>query len=334
MLGTVRSTGDRGNILLRSNELIEATSADLALRADLLSSNGNISLLSTDSLLLDDMTAAAPSVGASKLGKTIDLLAADNISMEGLAQLLTNNGNIRLESTAGSSTIGIVNAGTGMAGGNISIVAGTAIVDAQLDDGPNATVNLLSYGLRLSAGTSIGAAGFVIETEVSTLAASLAAGSAFFAEKDGLSLGTVGPLAVNRVDSTGASAPVSDAAMSGITTSSGFGVQLASGGNVSVDQALGMDGGHVRLEIAGTLTVNATLGNASGSGSISVLATGTISLSSLGRLVTGGGTIDVASSAGAVDMQGGALAQTDGANIRFQAASGITLGLLDARSAA
>ncbi|PWF48255.1 beta strand repeat-containing protein, partial [Massilia glaciei] len=333
VLGTVRSTGDSGNMLLRSNESVEATVADLDVRADLISSNGNISLASTDNILVDDLAPAAPTLSTLKLGKTIDLLAADNISMEGLARLLTNNGNIRLESTAGSSTIGIVNAGTGMAGGSISIIAGTAIVDAQLDDAAVATVNLLSYGLRLSAGAGIGADGSVIETQVSTLAASLATGSAFLREADGLSVGTVGPLAVNRVDAAGAFATVSDAAMSGISTTGAFGVTLSSGGNVSVDQALTAgSSGNLRLDVTGTLALNATLGN--GSGSISVLAGGTISLSSLGRLVTSGGTIDVASSGGAIDMQDGALAQTDGANIRFQAASGITLALLDARSAA
>jgi hypothetical protein len=197
--GAVRSTGATGNLLLRSSESSEATAANLNIAANISSTSGSISIIAADSIIIDKLGIGAPRLETLKAGQTIDLSAADAITMEGQAQLQTNNGNLRLEAVAGSVSVGIIGAGTSLAGGSISINAGTAITDAQDDDlAAPATVNLAAYALRLSSGTSMGAAGAVIETQVSVMAVS-AAGSAYLAERDGVSIGSVGPVSVNRV---------------------------------------------------------------------------------------------------------------------------------------
>ena len=194
-------------------------------------------------------------------------------------------------------------------------------------------MNLLAAGLRLQAGGSIGAAGAALETQVATLAATGATGGTWLNEKDALSVGTVGALAINRIDAAGTVATVSDAALSGLGSTGAASIVLASGGNLSIDQVVGATGsGHILLSSGGTLALNSTAGN--GSGSITLLATGAISQSAMGHLVTGGGTIDVESSTGGIVMASGAMASTNGASIRYKAAGDITLGLLDARTAA
>ena len=334
VVNAVRSTGASGNLLLRSGETLESTQANLNMRADITSSFGSISLAAADSLVIDDLAGGTPRLSTLKVGQTLDLRADDAVTMEGAAQLVSNNGNIRLESVTGSITVGIINAGTSGAGGSISIKAGADIVDAQADDlAATPTVNLLAAGLRLQAGGSIGAAGAALETQVATLAATGATGGTWLNEKDALSVGTVGALAINRIDAAGTVATVSDAALSGLGSTGAASIVLASGGNLSIDQVVGATGsGHILLSSGGTLALNSTAGN--GSGSITLLATGAISQSAMGHLVTGGGTIDVESSTGGIVMASGAMASTNGASIRYKAAGDITLGLLDARTAA
>ncbi|WP_426210262.1 LEPR-XLL domain-containing protein [Massilia sp. TWP1-3-3] len=330
--GAVRSTGAVGNLLLRSGETGEATSANVELRADLTSTNGSISIVAADSIVIDNLGVGGPRLETLKAGQTLDLSAADAISMEAQAQLQTNNGNVRLEAVAGSVSVGVVNAGTSGSGGTISINAGAAITDAQDDDlAAPAGVNLAAYGLRLQAGAGIGAAGSAIETQVSVMAVA-ASGNAYLAERDGVAVGTVGPVSVNRVDLSGASAPVTDLAITGLNTGGGAGTNISATGNLVIDSNINAGSGNVRIDVAGALTLNASIGN--GSGSITVLATNNIVQTGLGRLSTSGGTIDVESTAGAIVMANGGLAQTNAGNIRYKAATGITLGVLDARSAA
>lgn len=325
--GAVRSTGSTGQVLLQSGEGSEATAADVAVQANISSSNGSISISAADSIVIDNLTTGAPRVEALAAGQTLDLLAANAIGMEGAAQLATNNGNVRMQAVAGSVALGAVNAGSA----TISINAGTSVTDALNDDAAAPTVNLAAQNLRILAGSGIGAAGAAVETQVAVMAVQ-AGGSAYLAEADGVAIGTVGPVSVNRIDSIGATAAVTDLAVTGMSTAGGAGTNIVATGNLVIDSAINAGSGNVRIDVTGALTLNAAIGN--GSGSITVLATNNIVQSALGRLITSGGTIDVLSSAGLIVMAEGALAQTNAGNIRYQAASNITLGLLDARSSA
>jgi hypothetical protein len=327
--GAVRTTGSVGNVLLQSAEASEATLADIAVRAAITSNAGSVSLLAADAIVLDDgLAASAPGVRTVASAKTIDLAADGAVSFEASAQLSTNGGNVRVQSGAGA-TIGIIQAGSG----RIGISAGGAIVDAQDDDAGTRTVNLTASAVRLD-GASISSGAAALETTTVTLAARAAAGGAYIVETDGLALGSVAAVTVNRVGATGATTTAADtAALAGLSVAGNGDAVLVAGGNLTVDAVVSAPGsGNVRIEARGSLNLNALVDG--GSGNVSLLAAGALTQSAGGALKTAGGSIDVESSAGAIAMLDGALAQSDGGNIRYRAAGDVGVALLDARSAA
>jgi len=327
--GAVRTTGSVGSVLLQSAEAAEATAANIAVRAAITSNAGNISLLSADDIVLDDLLdGSAPTVRTAASAKTIDLAADGAVAFEANAQLVTNGGNVRVQSGAGA-TLGIINAGAA----GIGITAGGAILDAQDDDAGTRTVNLTAAAVRLD-GASIGSGAAALETTTVTLAARAAAGGAYIVETDGLALGSVAAVSVNRVGAAGATTTVADAAaLAGLSVAGNGDAVLVAGGNLSVDAAVSAPGsGNVRIESKGTLSLNALVDG--GSGNVSLLAAGTLTQSAAGAVKTAGGSIDVESSTGAIAMLDGALARSDGGNIRYRAAGDVGVALLDARSVA
>ena len=327
--GAVRSTGSVGHVLLQSGEAAESTAADLAVRASVTSNAGSVSLLSADDIVLDDgLDPAAPRVATLAAGQTIDLAASGAVRFEAAAQLVTNGGNVRVQSGA-SATLGVIQAGTG----KISIAAGGAILDAQDDDAGTRTVNLTASAVRLD-GAVIGSGAAALETTTVTLAARAAAGGAWLFETDGLSLGSVAAVQVNRVGAAGTTAATADAApLAGLAIAANGDAVLTAGGNLTLDAAVLAPGsGNLRIESKGSLGVNAPVD--AGSGNVSLLAAGTLAQSAAGMIKTAGGSIDVESSGGAITMADGALAQSGGGNIRYRAAGDLGIALLDARSAA
>jgi len=322
VLKAVRSTGASGNLLLKSGEALEATGADLDVRANITSTNGSISLISSDSVLVDNQGAGAPLIATLKSDQTIEIKADNAITMEALAALQTNNNNVRLEAAGGSITLGTISTGTG----SISLRAGADILDGQLDDAASPrTVNLAASALRMEAAGRIGSTGDSLEVQAGKLAFAAGSGS-YIAGTGASSLATVGPIAVKRVASDGTSSALSDgAALSG---ASSMGDLALSGGALTIDAAMSASG-NLRVSASGPLTMNAAL---SAGGSLSTLSDGAITQNAAAILSAAAGTIDVASSAAAILMQDGARAITNAGNIRYQAATAVTVSLLDART--
>src|SRR5690606_8077528 len=126
----VRSTGTAGNILLRSGAEEGQAGTGLAIRADIISGAGSISLLASGDILVDDALAgSAPTIRADAATGTLDLESGGEILFEGQAGLVTNNGNVRLASP-GDIRLGTIDAGSGTA----SLVSGGRILDALDDD--------------------------------------------------------------------------------------------------------------------------------------------------------------------------------------------------------
>ncbi|NML47853.1 LEPR-XLL domain-containing protein [Ramlibacter sp. G-1-2-2] len=323
----VRSTGTVGNMLVQTSEAAEATVADLKIRADVTTAHGSMSLLSADSINVDDLVAAtAPTISVTGSGQTLDVSADAAITTEGNARFATAGGALRLYADAGDVSLGVADAGAG----NVSISAmhGGRILDAQADDG-NATpsANVIAGSVRLQGDAGIGLAGALFDTQVATLAAKVTTGSVFLAERDALSVGDVAALSVNRITAQATlGAPVSDTSLSGIGGNAG--VVLQAGGNLAIDRAVGA-GGNLLLSSGGTLAVNAIASTSAGN--LSALANGTLTVAATGVLDATAG-VDIESTTGAVNMVDGAVARSNAATIRVKAATGVTVGLLDARS--
>ena len=151
---TTGAVGQIGNILLQTGNA-GAGPADLLLQAGVTTSAGSISLVSASGITLDDLQpGSAPTVRTLAGGQSVDLTAAAAITFEGLAQLATNNGNLRVLSSAGDITLGVLAAGTG----NVSLRAGGALLDAQSDDSATRILNVTAAQLRLEAASIGGAA--------------------------------------------------------------------------------------------------------------------------------------------------------------------------------
>ena len=312
-----------GNILLKAG----GVGSDLVLEADVLSSAGNISLNAAQDVVHNaDLASAA-------LGKSIDLVAGRNIVMAQGTLTQVNNANIVLQA-AGSITLETLLAGTG----NVQLIAtGGSIIDG--DAAGDAELDITAAGLVLRAASAIGSGANHLESSVGTLSAATGAGGLFITESEAI---TVGALTVNvqRVDATGASAPSGYAAQEDLaSTGAGAIVLNLLAGDIVIGAGSGGAGvlasgaGNVLLQtVSGALTLNA--GVDAGAGNITLLASAAITQAAPGDLFTTGGTIDVQSSAGAIVMADGAQALSNAGNIRYRAATDISLGLLDARSTA
>lgn len=252
--------------------------------------------------------------------------------------------------------LGQLNAGTGVAG-LVSLNAGGAITDAD-SDGASQGINVTANSVRFYGAAGVGTSSNAIETSVGTVAAKAinANTGVFLNEFNGLTVGSVAGVTVNRVDTLGASASSlvsglnlgEEAALSGITSGSGGAVVLRSGTGAGVgvtstlviSSAITAAGaGNVLIEnahndVASTLTVNAAIN--AGSGDVTVLSRNDQSYGAGGDISTTGGTIDVQATLALADitMDAGTVFETNAGAIRLAAAStgNITLGLLDARS--
>ncbi|MCC2959755.1 LEPR-XLL domain-containing protein [Massilia sp. IC2-278] len=321
--GAIDAIGAGGNVLLKTGEAGEGTAADIVIRAGVASTNGNISILSADAIVIDDGAAgSAPRIEARGAGRTLDLQADGAVALEGQARLVTSNGNMRIGALGGDLALGVLDAGTAA----VSLRASGAILDAQADDAAPGT-NVTAGALRMQAGAGIGSAADALEVQAGALAFA-AGGAAQVAAGGNATVGQVAAVRVNRVD---ANAGLQDAIDSGALAGLSAGGDLLLGGaSLVVAGSVNANGGHVRIDASGTLALNAMV--AAQGGSITVLAGGDITASSQAQVVSEGGTIELASGAGAVLMNDGARLATDARNIRVAAAAGVTVGLVDARS--
>jgi hypothetical protein len=215
------------------------------------------------SIAVDGVLAVEDAVRTTGAGQGITLQAAGDVVFAGGAVLSTKNGNVMLEA-GGAVALGIVTAGSGQVG----IKAGTAITDAQDDDGAqsvaNAVVNVTAGSLVLQAGGAAGASERQLETQVATLAATLG-GSLHLLEKDGLALGSI--------------------------STAGGDASLAAG-SLAVNGLLDAGSGNIALLVQGNITQGAAGKLATSAGTIAVTSVqGAIVMAGGASAVTNAGAI-------------------------------------------
>jgi len=286
--------------------------------------NGSVSVLAGAGVVLNAALTVA--------GGTVELVAmGGNVSTQ-LVQ--TAGGNVRVTASGGVS-LGLVDVRNGVNQGNWGDVSVTALGGSISDAGADTLVNVYARNVRMSAtgdaGTLVPAAADGLEVDAQTVAVS-AGGSVNVVALNGLTVGTVGVLSVNRVGVGGGLTASSDSGgLTGVTGVTGVVVRTLNGA-LAINAVVSNTGsGNVLLRAVGGdlgVTADVTVGN----GSLSVLGSGSVTVVAGVTLRVTGGTADVAALGGSVMLAGTVV--TAGANIRVYGAVGVSLGLLDARTVA
>ncbi|KTT15348.1 beta strand repeat-containing protein, partial [Pseudacidovorax intermedius] len=324
------------------NILLQAQSGALNLGGNVNTASGHISLLASGALAL----TGNATVQTQAAGKTVDISAGANVAMAATTRVITAGGNVQIAAATG---VALASVSTGSSSAGTVSVATTAgaIVDADADNASPPLLNVTAGALRLQAtgaGATVGSATNALETAVTTLAVSTAAGL-YISEENGLVIGSVTGAAaqVNRVSESGAAALLAAGAdLSGLATSANGSIVVNNGtsraGDLVVDAAIRANGsGHVLLAnnwtgvpAAGGITLNA--GVSTDSGSISLIAAGSLVQATGVTVATAGsGTLDV-QAGGSVTMGANSVLRTAGGNVRVAAGSAgsITVGQIDA----
>ena len=316
-----------GNILIQTLA-VGGTDDDIVLNASVVSTSGSISLIANRSIT----QAAAANVQTGGSG-TIEAQAQNgSITMADGSVTSTAGGNIRYQAAL-DFLIASLNAGAG----NISIITGTGSVT----DNGDAHKDIVAANLRIVAGVGAGSGANQLDISVGTVAAQGGSVGVFLLEDDAITIGSVGPITANRVDTDGTT-PVglrlSDSAINGISTSSNGRVVVTTvNGSLQVSQAVSANGtGNILLQTATSATnirdITLDAAVSSGTGRISIIANRNVIQNAAGDISTTGGTIDVEAQNGSVTMADGAVSQTSAGSLRYKASTDVTIGGLNAGS--
>jgi hypothetical protein len=290
-----------------------------------LAAAGPVSLLT-----LGDLALAAAGDIAVAAGASVDLETSGNLSMADGATITAVDGGLRL-AAGGSLSLGSL-----LTGGGVSLLART-IGDSGSDDLDVAAsaLRVVSTGSGTSQGFGSGAR--ALQLQVGTLAADVAgtgAGGFFAVEADGLVVGLVGPLGVQRVAADGSLGLQVDAALADIVSGGNL-ILVSSTGDLTVadgdSDGLGLQaGGNVRLDaVTGALALEAGLHSAAGHASL--LAGGDLRLGADVVLERSGRTVDIAAG-GELAQAAGTVVATLNSDQRWQAAGTLTVDRLTAGS--
>jgi len=291
---------------------------------------------------------AGGNVLVSDAGGTVQVAAQDGaLSQLASNYIQTDGANIILTAATGITlglvdarvnsdrlpTPGITNQATEW--GNVSLLTTSGqILNAQTH--PATSTNIYADNLRLESATGIGVLGgsstnIPIITEVATVAAvtdSSVSGDINLLEKTGIAVGTVAPFSVTQANADGSTTTVTTTALAGLTTttgSSGNIVLETIAGTISVATAVTAGaGGNILIQAQGTgFSVLDSAPVLSPTGDISIIGADNVTFSANGNVtvVNAAGTIEVLAQAGAIAQAATDTAQTDGANIIFNAST-------------
>lgn len=217
------------------NLMVQAQAGDVTLHADLRSAGGAVSVLAGG-----DLRQSAAIVAEAG---TVDLQAGGSVRMSAGARVQTGGGHVRI-SAGQDLEVGVIDTRTSAdrtasqltgqnSWGDVSLAA-TAGVITDADPTGDAVVDVLARAVRMSAATGVGTPN-PLELEVVTLAASGGSGGVRVADPTALTVGTVGPVSVQRVQGDGTTLVETDAGdLTGVRKSGGSLVVDAQGGTGTV----------------------------------------------------------------------------------------------------
>lgn len=309
--------------------LLQTLTGKLSLDAGLAAQGGAVSLLAGADLAL----AAGGDVSTTG-GASLDLQAGANMTQADGAQLTTGSGTVRL-AAAGTMTLGSV-----QTAGDVSLLARSATDSGTTD------LDIAARALRVvttgsAAGQGLGTLTQAIDTQVSTLAASLAgigAGGLFLREADGLAVDLVGPVAVDRVAADGSlsRSASTDAALADVVSQANL-ILVATQGDVALRDG-NADGlvlqtvGNLLVDVrGGALTSDAAV--RSTAGHVSLLASGHLTLGADVAVERSGRTLDL-QAGGDLTTSATAVLSTANTDARLAAGGQLVIGQVDAGTGA
>ncbi|MCC5833388.1 MAG: hypothetical protein JJU20_01530 [Opitutales bacterium] len=308
----------------------ESAGGDITINADVLSGGGSISILGDGSVYLN---ANVLSQGSND----IDIMARDG-SLEMHAESVAETGGLLALRAGSNISLGSVTAA------RVYVSAGAAIVNSGV-----ASINITASDLQLLAGLSIGqpvgTGNGPILTAVDLLGLSTGDGSVYIIEQDGLLLTRISPINVQRVTAAAAIEIVDGQVLVGEQEVNGDTViefATSSEGDLTVDETFTSFGSFNLFSDDGNVFILAPV--ISENGNISVDAFNSIFVSD--QLVDDGaggtvrvigfiraaGTVDLLARNGSIFMGEDTFVETDGSNIRAEAANNIRFDKLDART--
>ncbi|MDD5214001.1 MAG: LEPR-XLL domain-containing protein, partial [Methylococcales bacterium] len=314
------------------NILINATTGNLRIEAPVNSGSGHINLLSGATLT---QTAEGD---VTSISGTIDVNATTAIVMADGAATQTTNQSIRYKAGTGDITLGyLATYGDGSSMGDIAIVAGGKIIDADTT-GFDIRAKTLYF-----AANGIGTGENPLEITVDSLAAKADSGGMFLSQSAAITVDSVSAT-VFHVGTDGSTLSAQTESGSDLTTTGNGAIFLSAtdivfkDGDANGKTVSGQGSGNILLNAsAGNLTFYGSL--TSTSGNVSLLASKDVLINSATQLTTGFPSSAATSGNPSIDIQAGqtismvigSQMQTGNGNIRLAANGGnLTLGFISA----
>ncbi|MBW8844509.1 MAG: hypothetical protein JF607_06005 [Burkholderiales bacterium] len=307
-LGLNAAASATGAVLLSS-------ASDLSVGAALGSTTAAVSLNAGRDLLLNANVSSAGSA------RSLDLVAARDITQAQGAVLLTANGVIALQ--AGRDiTLETLNAGTAGA----ALIAGGAIVDG--DAAGDVETDITAGALRLTAGGAVGSGANALETAVSSLSANAA--SLSVVQTQALTVDRV-TTSLQRIAADGSAQSLDLGAQEDLQTGGALlltvnsGDLTLNGGTASLETAVNAGGALLLRAVTGSVAVKASI---NAGGATSLRAGGDLSFTASGD-VTLAGTASLDAEAGAsITMADGSVISSGSGALRLSAVVNLSLGAL------
>lgn len=291
---TVVSAHGTGNILMQT------LAGSLTVNADILTSGGNVSILSTGAIELSNDISITTELAAS-----LTLVSGSSTITQGTGGTLSaQTGDVILEANGTISISGITT------GGNVGIISTTG----SILDNEAARRNIIASALLLRAGETIASGSNPIETAVNTVSAVALDGGIFLLELDAVTVTSTeaATLLVLSDDSTVLKTLDSQSGLSASTSGSivlrnaSNNITVAVGNTVSAEV-----NGHILLDSAGSLTINGNVSSEAGNitleaqSLLSLASDITVSTGALGEIVILGiGSIDSAANSRFINATG------------------------------
>ena len=323
------SANGSGNILIAAQgtgtnldgSITNTTNSDIlvATTADIISGSGNITLLASDGVKFA-ANADIRTTSTSSTTGSIDVEAgkadgtAGSITMDPTSLFTTTgaDGDIRLTADE-NVVVGDITTLTG----DVSIIATSGNItdaDALVDGANDSNLNITASGLRLWAGTGMGASN-PIETTAGTVSASATSGGISLLETDNLIVGsTSATVNVVQTNGTVTGGSITDATQSNLTTTTGA-VNLVAAGTIGLGRIVSTSGAVNVTATSGTITNNTLPGAGN------IVTTGVMTLVARDGIGSASNVVTV----NAVDLN----ASTTGTNMYLNdIAGGVAVGLI------
>ena len=346
------STINNGSVSISATELTVNAGTEET-RAIYLSGTGNAKLEArTGNLSVNGQIELDNGVGSGKLhlqaqgdielAAVSSILYTDNgsvyleteaaITMADGASIFTLGGDVRLDAV-NTISLGLINAGAGSVA--LNSTAGQ-ITDNQT---PVANTNVIADGLLINAHSGVASSANNLETTVNKLSVQSSNGSVFMHDTTSVAVDQV-TVNVQQVSNADVLSELAVTQSDLVTTAGDIILNAANtltlNDGDTDNTAIVSASGNIRLSTTANsgASVIVNSGIDAGTGNVSIHANLNIQQGAAGDIVTTAGTLDLIAASGAIVMADGATSQTNGGNIRYQAATDVALALLDARTAA